>query len=135
MANATVRGRSDSFKSREAAVKRAEAFLRSHTGVRVRLSNVSRHVGLSERGLRNAFYRVRGMSPTQSMRAERLAGVRRALSNRRTPPATVTDVAVGYGFYELGRFAAAYRKAFGEVPSDTLRGTAPDRLQKHDTRW
>lgn len=116
------------------AVERAEAYLRAHVGVPVSISRVSRHVGLSERGLRNAFYRVRGMSPTRSMRAERLEGVRRALCDRSTQHLTVTDAAVHHGFYQLGRFAAEYRKAFGEVPSDTLRGTGRDRLQKTDLR-
>ena len=57
------------------------------------------------------------------MLAERLEGVRRALSDAGTRPTTVTGVATDYGFCELGRFAATYRKAFGEMPSVTLRGT------------
>ncbi len=37
---------------------------------------------------------------------------------------TVTDIATAHGFFELGQFAARYRKAFGEVPSQTLRHLA-----------
>ena len=80
-------------------------------------------VGLSERGLRNAFYGVRGMSPKRRIVAERLEGVRRALTDARARPGTVTGVATRYGFYELGRFAGTYKDAFGETPSETL--TAP----------
>lgn len=122
----TSRGnrRPDSTDSKRAIVERAEAFLRAHEGDSVSLATVSRLFGLSERGLRNAFYGVRGMSPLQSIRAERLRRVRRALSERSAARHTVTDIAIGHGFYELGRFAAAYRKAFGELPSDTLRGSA-----------
>ena len=125
MAMATVCSRrSDSSRPQEDIVERAEAYLRAHMGMPVSIWRVSRYVGLSERGLRNAFYRVRGTSPTRYMRAKRLESVRRALRDRSTPRLTVTDVAVHYGFYQLGRFAAEYRKAFGEVPSDTLKATA-----------
>jgi AraC family ethanolamine operon transcriptional activator len=106
-----------------AVVERIEAYARAHMSSSVPLSDLCRVAGLSERGLRNAFYRVRGMSPKRSLRAERLRGARRALAGG-DGPKTVTGVATRYGFYELGRFAAAYRESFGEVPSQTLRATA-----------
>ncbi len=36
--------------------------------------------------------------------------------------ATVTDVAIGWGFLHPGRFAQAYRKAYGQPPHTTLTG-------------
>jgi AraC-like DNA-binding protein len=104
-------------------VERAEAFVRSRLGTPVPVSRLCRVLGISERGLRNAFYGVRGLSPKRSMLAMRLQDVRRALSEPTLEPTTVTRIATGYGFYELGRFAAVYRNAFGEVPSATLHGT------------
>ena len=83
-------------------------------------------VGLSERGLRNAFYGVHGMSPTHWMLASRLERVRQALRLAASDGGSVTGVATEHGFYELGRFAATYRKTFGERPSDTLRGARPE---------
>jgi AraC-like DNA-binding protein len=103
------------------AVERAEAYLRAHPDAPLPVSRLSRLVGLSERGLREAFYRVRGMGPKRWMVAARLRGVRAVLRNQSAAPTTVTDAAADHGFYELGRFAALYRDAFGETPSETLR--------------
>ena len=117
--------------SKAVVVARAEAYLRARWDAPVSLLTVSRLMGLSERSLRNAFYGVRGMSPMRSMRAERLRAVRRALSERPSPDVTVTGVAIDHGFNELGRFAAAYKQEFGEVPSETLRSHHNDCLP-HD---
>jgi len=117
------RGRLQGTASRLETVERAEAYVRAHPGTSVPISRLSRVVGLSERGLRNAFYGVRGMSPKRRFIAERLEDARRDLREGRQGGTTVTGVATRYGFYELGRFAASYKEAFGETPSATLRDT------------
>lgn len=38
--------------------------------------------------------------------------------------ASVTDVAVRWGFFHLGRFAQQYRERFGVLPSETVRRTS-----------
>src|SRR4026209_2517135 len=108
-------------RSRRETVERVEAYLHSRIDTPPRVSTLSRVAGLSERGLRDAFYCVHGMSPKQWMLAERLKGVHRVLSDGESAPISVTGAATRYGFYELGRFAATYKEAFGEVPSETLR--------------
>jgi transcriptional regulator GlxA family with amidase domain len=109
--------------SHRETVEQAEAYLRAHLDAPMRVSSLSRMVGLSERGLRDAFYSVRGVSPKRWLLAERLDRARRALRAGDSRTVSVTGVATNFGFYELGRFAATYRAAFGEVPSVTLRDT------------
>jgi transcriptional regulator GlxA family with amidase domain len=95
--------------------------MRAHVDSPLPLSRLCRIIGVSERGLRNAFYGVRGLSPRRCMLAERLQDVRRALIDSGEKPSTVTRIAADHGFYQLGRFAATYKEAFGESPSQTLR--------------
>ena len=113
--------RPDPATSHLEAVLRAEAYVRAHPEVTVPVSQLSHVVGLSERGLRDAFYSVRGMGPKRSMLEERLRAVRRVLRDGHQGGLTVTEAAATFRFYELGRFAAIYKRAFGEAPSDTLR--------------
>ena len=59
-----------------------------------------------------------GVSPMHHWRNRRFARVREALQRARDD-ASVTDVAMAWGFYHLGRFAIEYTRRFGESPRDT----------------
>jgi AraC family transcriptional regulator, ethanolamine operon transcriptional activator len=121
------RSRARTQASRREAVERTEAYIRSHAGTVIPLSELCRIVGLSERSLRNAFYDVRGASPKRCLQDERLLEVRRALTKAVARQTTVTGVATENGFYELGRFARVYKEMFGEAPSVTLREAISNR--------
>jgi Helix-turn-helix domain/Transposase DDE domain group 1 len=62
-----------------------------------------------------------GISPSRYMLLRRLKAVRIALRDANPATASVAEIAGGWGFTELGRFAGAYRTTFGESPSMTLR--------------
>jgi transcriptional regulator GlxA family with amidase domain len=106
---------------RHQLVARVIDFLRDNLGEPVTVAELSRMAGVSERTLRAAFHDVLGLSPKQYAIAERLRAARAALSAADPGTTTVTDIAMTYGFFELGRFAGRYRDVFGEVPSRTLR--------------
>lgn len=108
----------------------AESYMRAHLATPTPMATLCRLVGRSERGLRNAFYHVRGMSPKRCLQAERLRGVRQALSNDASGAISVTFIATAYGFYELGRFAGIYKREFGEAPSETLRAATRKLAQR-----
>jgi AraC-like DNA-binding protein len=61
------------------------------------------------------------MSPSRYIRLRRMQRVHRVLRHRSPETATISEVARDHGFSELGRFAAEYRKQYGELPSETLR--------------
>jgi AraC-like DNA-binding protein len=81
-------------------------------------------IGVAERTLNLACHEFYGAGPLRVVRDRRLDAVRQAL--RRADPAatTVAAEAMRFGFWELGRFAGAYRQRFGEPPSATLRRPA-----------
>ena len=116
----TARSHHHPSPARKAIVERAEQLLRDRSEP-LPIAHLSALVGVSERGLRNAFNAVRGMSPKRFAIHDRLNEVRRALSDPRASNATVTNIATEHGFFELGRFAGRYKAVFGETPSETLR--------------
>ena len=79
-------------------------------------------LGIGQRTLARAVRTIRGTTPSRHLHALALVQARAALQD----PATrsVRQVARRCGFRELGRFAADYRAAFGENPSETLRRTS-----------
>jgi transcriptional regulator GlxA family with amidase domain len=109
-----------SLQSRSSIVRRVEEFFRDHVDETVSMTRLSTVAGVSERSLRNAFYRVCATSPKKYLRLLQLNQVRRSLQQAPVGPSAVTSVATQHGFYELGRFAGEYRALFGEAPSETL---------------
>jgi AraC-like DNA-binding protein len=111
----------DARLSRRRLVQRAAEFLNSHAAEGVRIGELSRVAGVSERTLRKAFQTVHGVSPKQFDLRERLFRARRALCQIDATRKTVTTIACEFGFFELGRFSRAYKAAFGESPSQTIK--------------
>lgn len=105
-------------------------FLRDNLGEPVTVTDLSRMVGVSERTLRAAFHDVIGISPKKYTITQRLQAAHQALSSADPETTTVTDVAMTFGFFELGRFAGRYRHIFGEVPSETLRHAVMARTER-----
>ncbi|WP_435201498.1 AraC family transcriptional regulator [Janibacter sp. GS2] len=78
--------------------------------------------GVSVRRLQQAFREHVGTTPFAYLHDVRLQRVHDDLVHGRG--ASVTDVAVRWGVTHLGRFAAAYRAKYGELPSHTLSASA-----------
>ena len=64
-----------------------------------------------------------GASPMQLLRNLRLDKIRQELLSA-SVDSNVSEVAMRWGYTHLGRFAAAYRKRFGEAPNETRQAGA-----------
>lgn len=83
-------------------------------------AELARNVGATSRTLLRAFQESFGVPPRQYLILRELHAVRRSLSADEAEGTTVADVLTRHGIWEFGRFAARYRRQFGELPSTTL---------------
>lgn len=74
---------------------------------------------VSRRTLHRAFFEALGMGPIAYLQKRRLAAVHGILLSQELGSGGITQVALEYGFADLGRFAGYYRQLFGETPSQT----------------
>jgi len=110
----------DTSTQRYQAVRECIDYSRSR-GFDVTIPELCGLIGKSRRTLEYAFQESIGVSPARLLYYGRLRGVHWDLIAGRPEGITVTRVATRWGFFELGRFAGAYRQYFHELPSETLR--------------
>jgi AraC-like DNA-binding protein len=101
-------------------VLRAEREMRGRLAAPLTIAKLAEAAGVSERTLHDGFRRFCATTPMARLTALRLAAARRCLL-KAEPGMTVGRAAAEAGFFQFGRFAGSYRKAFGELPSATLR--------------
>jgi AraC-like DNA-binding protein len=85
-------------------------------------ASLARRVAVSARSLQDGFARAVGIPPMRYLREVRLQRVHEELTAGDPHTTTVSQVAGRWGALDLSRLAAAYRRKFGESPSQTLRG-------------
>jgi AraC-like DNA-binding protein len=117
----TISTMSSGAQRHEAIVRRFEEFLEANPNTPLYLTEICTVVGAAERTIRAACESHLGMGPIRYLALRRMHLVRRALLRADSSTATVTGIATDHGFWELGRFAVAYRALFSEPPSATLR--------------
>jgi len=81
--------------------------------------DLARRIGTSIRTLQIATRATRGLSLHRYIRLKRLWWVRLQLVNGQ-PERSVKAIALNSGFWHMGDFGRAYKRAFGEAPSATL---------------
>jgi AraC-like DNA-binding protein len=101
-------------------VRLAEEYIEAHCDEQITAQRLAEITGVSVSALYEGFRKCRTYTPIELLKMVRLRRARDQLLTA-APGCSVTLVASKWGFVNLGRFSADYRRQFGENPSDTLR--------------
>lgn len=105
-----------------AAFRKALRFIDDEAHRDIAIADIAEAAHVTPRAVQLAFRNNLDTTPTTYLRRVRLARVHDdLLAADPARGATVTEIATRWGFYHPGRFAAAYRAAYGCSPRDTLR--------------
>lgn len=104
-------------------VRRAMAFIETDPAREMTLTEIAAAAHVTPRALQYAFTRHLQITPMAYLRRVRLDAAHRDLEAADPRDGdTVTTIAARWGFAHPGRFATAYRTAYGQPPSLTLHG-------------
>jgi AraC-like DNA-binding protein len=106
-------------------VRRATELMRARSDQPITVDEIAATVGLGRRALQMAFRETLDASPRSVLTDLRLDRAQARLLSP-APGLTVAEAARASGFTHPGRFAAAYRRRFGESPAATLRRALGD---------
>ena len=114
--------RTPSEREHPAAVRRAVDHIEDHAGEPLTVPQLARQAGVSTRSLQISFARHLGTTPSEYLRDVRLARAHADLVAGNPSDTSVTERAAAWGFVHLSRFSEQYRRKYGVLPSQTLRG-------------
>jgi AraC-like DNA-binding protein len=101
-------------------VKHALDYLRANLAEKVTLADLATACGISQRALLTQFKHFLDVSPIAHLLRMRLTAAHAQLQQS-DGTISISEIASRCGLIHLGRFATEYRRAFGELPSATLR--------------
>ena len=97
-----------------------ERYIEERKDYPIKVSELSREVGINERSLHRLFNDRYGISPKSYLNRLRLNGIRHELKHTSSRKKKINEIAYSWGFWHMGQFAADYKMLFGELPSETL---------------
>jgi AraC-like DNA-binding protein len=117
----TARGARDGYPE---TLRRAMTFIESSPAEELSIEDIADAAGVTVRAVQLAFRRHLDTTPMAHLRQVRLACAHAELQSGDSEE-TVGSIARRWGFGNAGRFAAAYREAYGHAPLTTLRNLRP----------
>lgn len=86
------------------------------------LADLATYAGISARSLQIGFKQHLGVSPMTYVRNIRMQRAHEQLENAFYTGETVTEIAMRWGFYNVGRFSQLYKSIYGRSPKETATG-------------
>lgn len=106
-----------------AVAKRVTTYIEANVDKDLTLSDLVEVSGMSARTLYSSFSQAHGMGPMAYLKRVKLTRCREDLLAADSEAEFVGDIAARWGFYHLSSFASDYRREFGELPSESLKGS------------
>jgi AraC-like DNA-binding protein len=127
LSTASIRQEAEPRPGCPAMMIKLEEVLDEHALQLLRMADLRRLIGVSDRSLRLCCDIFLGVTPLQYLRLRLLKRVRQVLRDADPSAADIGEVAAYHGFNQPARFANLYQATFGEPPSATLqRSPDPD---------
>lgn len=104
-------------KATDPRVEKVVRHMREHYREALKVTELAKISGLSERNLNRLFLQELGLSPKQALIRLRLERAREILRGRNV---SVTEACFEVGYGSLSRFIQGYRAAFGKLPSEEV---------------
>lgn len=108
------------LKVHSRVAKSARDYIESNFRSPVHMEELCKHTGVGIRLVQRCFREYFDHSITDYLKTVRLDAAYRELTTTDSRETNVTEVALSNGFTHLGRFSLAYRRRYGESPSETL---------------
>ncbi|MDP7725799.1 helix-turn-helix transcriptional regulator [Mycobacterium sp. TY814] len=102
-------------------LKGAISFIHRHAGDGIGVNDVADALRMTSRAVQYLFRQHLETTPTEYLRRVRLHRAHQELVNSDRSTTTVSEVAHRWSFAHTGRFAALYRKTYGQSPHATLQ--------------
>ncbi|POA21878.1 AraC family transcriptional regulator [Pseudomonas sp. FW300-N1A1] len=105
--------------TRRKVAARAIEYIHEHAHKPITLLGLAEKLNTTGRSLHQGFIESFGTTPMAYLRNIRLSNARQDLIRHTWP--SVTETAMHWNFFHLGRFSKDYQHAYGEAPSHTYR--------------